>query len=48
MFEVRKDRYYRVFLIVFVVLWLGLQMAGCASESYTAKGAARGQACHAA
>ena len=42
MFELREDRYYRVFLMVFVVLWVGLQMAGCASDSYTAKGAATG------
>ncbi len=42
MFELRKDRYYRAFLVVFVVLWVGLQMAGCAGDSYTAKGAGKG------
>ncbi|MGD9076346.1 MAG: hypothetical protein PVJ69_14110 [Desulfobacteraceae bacterium] len=42
MAELRNYRYYRIWLVVFVVLWLGLQMAGCASDSYTAKGAARG------
>lgn len=42
MFEIEKYRYYRVLLVVFVVLWFGLQMAGCASDSYTAKGAGRG------
>lgn len=42
MFELGKYRYYRVLLVVFVLLWLGFQMAGCASDSYTAKGAGRG------
>ena len=42
MFELGKYHYYRIFLVVFVVLWLGLQMAGCAGDSYTAKGAGRG------
>ncbi|MGD8228044.1 MAG: hypothetical protein PVI20_09705 [Desulfobacteraceae bacterium] len=42
MAELRNYRYYRIWLVVFVVLWVGLQMAGCASDSYTAKGAARG------
>jgi hypothetical protein len=42
MFELGKHRYCRVFLVVFVVLWIGLQMAGCASDSYTAKGAGKG------
>jgi hypothetical protein len=42
MSELRKDRCYRVMLVVFVVLWVGLQMAGCASDSYTAKGAKKG------
>ena len=42
MFELGKDRYYRILLVVFVVLLVGLQMAGCAGDSYTAKGAAKG------
>jgi hypothetical protein len=42
MFKVDRYRCYRVALVVFVVLWIGLQMAGCASDSYTAKGAGRG------
>ena len=42
MFELRKDRYFRVLLVGFAVLWFGLQMAGCAGDSYTAKGAAKG------
>jgi hypothetical protein len=42
MFEMRKYRYYRVLLVACVVLWLGVQMTGCASDSYTAKGAGRG------
>jgi hypothetical protein len=42
MFEMKRYRCYRVALVVFVVLWVGLQMAGCASDSYTAKGATKG------
>lgn len=42
MFEKKKYRSYRIFLAVIIVLWFGLQMAGCASDSYTAKGATRG------
>jgi hypothetical protein len=42
MFHIEKYRCYRVLVAVFVFLWLGLQVAGCASDSYTAKGAARG------
>ena len=42
MFKTERYQGYRILLVVFVVLWVGLQMAGCASDSYTAKGAARG------
>ena len=42
MFEMKRYPCYRVALVVFVVLWVGLQMAGCASDSYTAKGATKG------
>ena len=42
MFTVDKYRCYPVVLVVFAALWLGLQMAGCASDSYTAKGATKG------
>jgi hypothetical protein len=38
----RKYQVYKVLLVVFVLLWLSLQMAGCASDSYTAKGATKG------
>jgi hypothetical protein len=42
MFKADKYGCYRELLAVFVALFLYLQMAGCASDSYTAKGAARG------
>jgi hypothetical protein len=42
MFEIEKYRSYLTLLVVFVLMWFGFQMAGCASDSYTAKGAARG------
>jgi len=42
MFAARKDRCNRLLLIVSAALWIALQVAGCASDSYTAKGAARG------
>ena len=42
MFKTERYQGYRILLVVFVVLWVGLQMAGCASDSYTAKGATKG------
>ncbi len=42
MFKADRCGYHKVLLMAFVVLWFGLQMAGCAGDSYTAKGAARG------
>ena len=42
MFELRKYHNNRELMVVIVVLWFGLQMAGCAGDSYTAKGAAKG------
>lgn len=42
MFEANKFCCWRVGLVVCAALSLGLQMTGCASDSYTAKGAARG------
>ena len=43
---VNADRcgYYKAMLAVFTALYLGLQMAGCAGNSYTAKGATQGAA----
>ena len=42
MFELKNECYFRVSLAVFVLLWLSLQMVGCAGDSYTAKGATKG------
>lgn len=42
MSEIRKYRCNRAIMVVIGVLWFGLQIVGCASDSYTAKGAARG------
>ena len=42
MFKTERYQGYRILLVVFVVLWVSLQMAGCASDSYTAKGAKKG------
>lgn len=42
MFRADRCGYNRVVLVVVIALWFGLQMAGCASDSYTAKGATRG------
>ena len=42
MFKADRCGYHKVVSVVVIALWFGLQMAGCASDSYTAKGAARG------
>ena len=40
MFKIRKYCDHPIVLGAFALLWLGSQMAGCAGDSYTAKGAA--------
>jgi hypothetical protein len=42
MFRADRCGYHKVVSVVVIALWFVLQMAGCASDSYTAKGAARG------
>ena len=42
MFQIAKYHGFRVMLVTIVVVCLSLQITGCASDSYTAKGAKRG------
>lgn len=42
MFQAEKNLLFRVVSVALVGLWLSLQMAGCASDSHTAKGAQKG------
>jgi hypothetical protein len=42
MFKIENNRYSQKISMVLVILWILIQMAGCAGYSYTSKGATRG------